>query len=216
MATVEFKSYCMFHALKKHFSSKTYNYFTEKGVTFHNTQSSKFDGRYDRVIYYKLWKKYKKELRNFFVSVFSSGSEFKSIGDLLDEPHHDNYMEWLRRRNILTKVFKDDVEQICFFIEERGTTFKSMLQSSESKSKNITIRKNKEFPAIMRLQSTGYISPETVIIINELTGFCESCNCTGRIWNKQKLLLMKSFDFVDVSELGKFASVLRKALDELG
>ena len=108
-----FDSYKMYSALKQHFTTLKYDYVKFRGKSYADKHARSFDKRNDRFFYYKLWSRYKDELKDFYISVFVSGETVGFIGDLLDDKYHAQYNEWLKRQQSITKVFKDDVETIC-------------------------------------------------------------------------------------------------------
>ncbi len=196
-----FESYKLHTALKLHFTSPKYDYVKFKGKV--KADARKFDVKRDRFFYYKVWARYKKELKDFYVAVFASG-EPHWIGDLLDDKYNKIYNEWLKRKQALTKCFTDDVAVIVDFMDERNISFKDLLTGGD------------ELPMIIRLYQQEYICLETVVIINRLTKMTDKCHSSHPFWGDTKLLLTKYQSFVSVSKLGKFASILRDGIDKLG
>lgn len=199
-----FESYKLFTALTQHFTTAKYDFIKFRGKSYADKHARQFDKRGDRFFYYKVWSRYKEELKGFYISVLIEGDKVW-IGDLLDDKYHTQYNDWLKRQQSITKVFKDDVETIVEFMSERELSFKDMLVADGTK-----------MPMVVRLQEQKFISIETLVIINRLTKITEKCECSHPFWSDKKLLLTKYQPFVKVSKLGKFASMLKDGIDKLG
>jgi len=67
-----FATYAMFHALKLHFTSDSYDYVKYNGKT--NVSKQTFSTRKDKYTFYRLSRKYDvQELKDFLVSNFLAG-----------------------------------------------------------------------------------------------------------------------------------------------
>lgn len=196
-----FESYKLHTALKLHFTTPKYDFVKFKGKV--KADARKFDQKRDRFFYYKVWARYKKELKDFYIAVFSAG-ESHWIGDLLSDKYDKIYNDWLKRNQALTQHFRNDVEVICDFMDEKDLSFKDLLLGGD------------DLPVIVRLYQQDFICLETVVIINRLTKMTDKCHSTHPFWDDAKLLLTKYQSFVKVSKLGQFASILRDGIDKLG
>lgn len=196
-----FESFKLFHAIRLHFTSKSYDFVKFRGKT--KVTAKSFDKRHDTYFFYKLWKRYKDELKLFYVSVFINGG-CSWAGELLDDKYHTQFNEMLKRQQSLTKVFSDDVKTIVDFLEERELEFSDLIKPDGG-----------NMPMVVRLCNQGFISIETLTIINRLTKMSDRCSCYHPGWDGQKLLLTKYVHFVDVSDLGKFAKILKDGIDVL-
>lgn len=199
-----FDSYKLHTALKQHFTTKKYDFFKYRGKSYADKHAKQFDQRPDRFFFYKVWSRYKNDLKDFYVSVFSSGDD-PWVGDLLDGKYDSQYNEWLKRKQSIRKIFSDDVDTLIEFLIEYNLEFKNLLVPNGTK-----------MPKIIQLEEQKYISQETVVIINQLTHFVDKVECQHPFWNDKQLLLTKYQPFVGVSKLGWFASTLKDGIDKLG
>lgn len=202
MGSEAFDSFKLHTALKQHFTTSKYDYFKYRGKSYADKQARQFDQRRDRFFFYKVWSRYKDDLKGFYVSVFSGGDD-PWIGDLLDDKYNAQYQEWLKRKQSIGKIFENDVDTIVEFLIEYNLEFKQLLIPNGSK-----------MPKIIQLEEQGFISLETVVIINQLTNFVDKVQCDHPFWNDKQLLLTKYQPFVGVSKLGRFASMLKDGIDK--
>jgi len=197
-----FESYKLYHALKLHFTTKNYDFIKFRGKAKAFSDARKFDARNDKYFYYRLSARYKSELKEFYISVFANGDDCW-IGDLLGDKYHRQFNEWLARKQAFTKMFTDDVNTIVEFMEERDKSFKELL-----------LPDGNNLPIIMRLGEQGFISTETIIVINRLTHFVEKGDNKHPFWKDKKLLITKYNPFVEVNEIGNLASILKEGIDK--
>ena len=190
-----FESYKMFHALRLHFKSKSYDFVKFRGKT--RVSAAAFDKRNDRFFYYKLSARYKKELQGFYVSALTESTEVW-VGDLLDDSWNDKYNGWLGRNQALFQTFKGDCATLGEFRTDRDVEFVQLLRSVDG-----------DLPALVRLQIQGFISLETCVIINNLTKFTDKVNVINPLWDDRKLLLTKYSSFVKVAEPKRYATLLK-------
>lgn len=199
-----FESYKLYHAIRTHFTSPTYSYFRYKGQTFASKRGAQFDKQKDKFAYYQLYKKYKSELRDFYVAIFSSGCKFRHVSELKNDEYHEIYTEWVKRQQSISYVFRLDMEPISELIEDRGMTIKSML-----------LPDGDNLPVIIRLYQQDFITLETVCIINMLTRFVIKCNIPkSNEWNDLSLKIRKLEPFIRISDTKEFAIMLRNCEKE--
>jgi hypothetical protein len=101
-----FSAFAMFHALRLHFTSDSYDYFKYNGKT--NVSKTSFSSRKDKYYFYKLSRKYDLiELRDFYVSNFINGKS-DWVGELLQDGE-ENYKKWQKTNQSLTYTFENDI-----------------------------------------------------------------------------------------------------------
>ena len=200
MQSTPFESYKLYQALKFHFTQKKYDFIKFRGKI--KTDGKTFDARNDKYFFHLLAKRYGKDLRDFYIANFATGDDVW-IGDLLGEQYNTVYTEWLKRKQTVTKVFTEDVQTLVEFMTEKETSFIELITTPDGNN----------LPIIVRLFEQGYISMETIVFINALTQFVEKVDIKHPFWKDKKLLITKYQSFVDVSDLGKFASILRNGID---
>ena len=148
-------AYKTYIAIKNHFNSKTYDYFKYNGRTRASVKA--FEKRSDRYFFHKLAKR--SDCVNFLASNFLDGDCW--VGDLVNEQIAEkNYRKWKKRIESLSYIYTNDLEKL-------HNDFNSNLIVNEG-----------QHPYLFKLYLRKQISPETILIINDLT------NCF-KMWNKK-------------------------------
>jgi len=152
-----FEAYKRYLALRSHFTTDRYDFFKYNGAV--KAQRDKFETRNDKYFFHKLSKH--KDLTNFLVALFVYGKHDMWIGDVLRNEESDKmYREWLRVRESLTYVFKNDIEK-----------FNDDLISS------FTVTDG-QHPHALKLLLRKEIHIETFIIMNDILRF-------SPMWNRE-------------------------------
>jgi len=140
-----YELYMFYLAIKRHFTS-TYDYFKYNGKVKANQKS--FENRKDKFFFYKLSKK--REARDIILSNMVADSNMW-IGNLLDSKCEEIYLDWVKRQQSLTYIFKSDIQEL-----------------EEEFNSNFTVEDG-QHPRILRLYTMNRISIETLIILTDLT-----------------------------------------------
>jgi hypothetical protein len=150
-----FQAYKIYLALKNHFNSKNYDYFKYNGRT--RASHTSFEKRSDRYFFYKLAKR--GDCVNYLVSNFIEGDCW--VGDLVNEQTAEKtYRKWKRRIESLGYIYDNDLNAL-----------------DPNFNKNLLVE-NGQYPFLLKQYLRKNISPETILIINDLTGCFE-------LWNKK-------------------------------
>lgn len=146
-----FKAYRYYLALKLHFTTDKFNVFENKGNVRGSYES--FNARNDKHLFDKLARKFDKdqELIQFMVSQFVYNNP-NFIYEL--EQADDNYIEWCKVKQSITKVFQDDLNQLQLEAEKNGYTVDDLF--------NCTLN---DFPVIIKLYLGKRIQPQTLAIL---------------------------------------------------
>lgn len=175
-----------FHlAVKLHYTRDSYDIFKQRGAVKYSREQ--FDKRNDRYLFDKIAKKYPKdqELVQFFVSNFAYGNE-SPIYEI--EQAETYYINWLRRKESITKIFTDDLNCIIMDSEKNKLTKESILEFEFCQP-----------PSILTLLLGNRISLETVCILNDFMNLTENWNMSGfmqTMWDKEIRRICKSKRFV--------------------
>jgi len=148
-------AYKTYIAIKNHFNSKTYDYFKYNGRTRATIKA--LEQRSDKYFFHKLSKH--SDCINFLASNFLIGDCW--VGDLVNEQVAEkNYRKWKKR------------------IESLGYTYINELDClKEDFNSNLAVEEG-QHPFLLKQYLRKNISPETILIINDLT------NCF-KMWNKK-------------------------------
>lgn len=140
-------------AIKLHFTKDNFDVFKNRG-NIKGTREA-FNARNDRFLFEKLARKFPvdKDLIQFLVANYAYGNEstFYSMDDA-----DTNYLEWIKRKQSMTKIFSDDCNRIVMF------ALKEKL-----KEPSIFYFTNNQYPGILKLFLGGHIGIETVRILDD-------------------------------------------------
>ena len=145
--------YKYYMAMKLHFESDSYeapkyNYKT-------SAKPQAFFKRRDKYHFAKLGRKFDEpeELINFFTAQFTA-SDKSWVGDMLQD--EEKYVEWQRRQQSLSYNFEQDINKLA----EEADAFDDLLKIQEG-----------NYPLVIEKFLQDEISLETVVILDQLTGF---------------------------------------------
>jgi len=143
-----FDAYVLALALKRHFTPNgNYDYIKYNGKI--KASKTSFDTRSDKYFFHKLSKKSDPE--GFLIANYVKHGSNIWIGDLVgDQKYDDTYKEWLKKKESISYIFKNDFEQI-----------------SESLDANLKVVDG-QYPKLLELYMRGKINIETIIILDKL------------------------------------------------
>ena len=150
-----FQTYGTFLALKRHFTSETYDYFRYNGKV--KTNYDKFLQRKDKYHFHKLGKH--EDLENFILSNLIVDSDIW-VTDMNQSKAEENYLKWKKRIQSLTYNFRTEIGKF-----PESTTFDDLL-----------VVKDGQHPMMLQLYLRGSVSLETLMIINDLTSVFKHWN----------------------------------------
>jgi hypothetical protein len=145
-----FEAYEMFLALRNHFNTKSYDYIKYGGKL--NMKEHQFLQRNDRMFYYKLSRH--ADTKGFIIANLLVDNSIW-IGDLMKTKAEKNYVDWKARNQSLTYTFKNDIK----YILSKGKSLRDTLVVTGG-----------QYPPLLQYHMESKISPETLLIINDLTG----------------------------------------------
>ena len=150
-----FDCYKIYLALKNHFTRDSYDYHKYGGKTRATVEA--FYKRKDRFWFEKMCrKKTEKEVEDFFVANFVSCSDPETlwIGDLM-KSGDSNYIEWKKRVQSLSYIFKGEVES-----HMSGNNFDNLFNVEGGRH-----------PQLLKKHLQGNISLETMLILDRILGY---------------------------------------------
>jgi hypothetical protein len=188
MSHTPYEVYRMYCAIKRHFTSETYDYFKYNGKT--RTSVKAFEQRNDKYFFHKLAKH--KDPVGVIVSAMLVKGGSTWAGDLVQEKEtEETYRNWLRRKESLTYIFKNDVDKLSTNLFEE-----------------IKIADN-QHPMLFLRYLRGEITCESMIILQSIVKFFKMWNKYLRndiVWQQEKLKLEKYSPFVAIDE--KYKKIL--------
>ena len=154
-----FEAYKMYLAVSNHFKSKSYDYFKYNGSV--RAKVSSYEVRKDKYFFERASRVFKKEdFLKYLVCNMCYSTEW--IGNLLGGKQQLQYKKWKQHTESLTYNFKEEIENL-YDIEEN---FDSLFRMEEGKH-----------PLLYRLYLRNKISLETLVLLDNLVGYC-------KLWSK--------------------------------
>lgn len=159
-----FGAYRYYLALKLHFGTDKFDVFKNKGAVRYTRD--KFETRNDKFIFVKLSAKYPtdREFIQFIASNFMYGNHDVVYSGSEAE---DNWIEFNRRKQSITKIFKDDVDTIINHHEQYPDF--SLFEVLDNK-----------IPSIISLYLSNKITLETLRILDDKTNLIHEFKCSNQ------------------------------------
>jgi hypothetical protein len=146
--------YQLYHALKLHFTTKSYDFFKYNGKV--KLTQEKFLHDRSKYFFYKLSRKYSlDEAGKFFVANFLDMKK-KWVGELLTDEAEEVYQKWQKRNQSLSYIFDNDLTHLF----DNCSPFLSV--------------KSGQFPKLLQETMSGAVGLETTIIMDDLLGFMDT------------------------------------------
>ena len=195
-----FEAFRLWNALKLHFTSDSYDYVKYNGKT--NVSQQSFMINKSKFAFYRLSRKYNsEELKEFFIANFLA-EDVKWIGDITGPDGEQNYKDWQKRNQSLTYVFENDIIYL--------------LDKYVIKGEELFRVDNGIYPKLLQELMRKTIAIETVVIMNDLTGFMKhwkQCIQDDIVWPNWELKLRKYTPFVSYQK-DKFKQILKEKVKE--
>jgi hypothetical protein len=200
-----YKAYRYYLAIKLHFTTDKFDVFQNRGNVKGTREA--FNARNDRYIFEKLAQKHSddKEIIQFFVSNFAYGNDTAIYAG---QEAEDNFMQWNKRKQSITKIFVDDLATLLTHIETNRLKHSAIFEFTEN-----------EYPVALKMFVGGKISIETLRIIDDFTDILEKWNqnlSVKYIWDTEMRRIKKLTGFVkyDKIKIEKIFSAFKEELAE--
>lgn len=177
-----YQTYCLFMAIRNHFTQKNYSFFKYHGKV--KTSKEKFETNRDRFKYAKLAKTYDAvEMQDFILANIIAGRRW--IGDLMDEEAEDIYIKYIKRTQSFTYTFQGDLNHIFENISSPTNIFKE---------------KNSTYPVLIDLCMSNTIHIETLCVLNSFIPFVhifdKQLGQDDFIWSSIRNMIVKLTPFL--------------------
>jgi hypothetical protein len=200
-----YKAYRYYLAIKLHFTTDKFDVFQNRGNVKGTREA--FNARNDRYIFEKLAQKHSddKEIIQFFVSNFAYGNDTAIYAG---QEAEDNFMQWNKRKQSITKIFVDDLATLLTHIETNRLKHSAIFEFTEN-----------EYPVALNMFVGGKIAIETLRIIDDFSGIIEKWNqnlSVKYIWDNEMRRIKKLTGFVkyDKIKIEKIFSAFKEELAE--
>lgn len=190
--TPPFEVYEMYLALKAHFTRESYDFKKYNGKVSASREA--FSKRRDRYQFEKLGKRYyPNDLKVYLIANLCFNPE-AWIGDLISDDAKNVYMEYMKRHQSLSYMFKNEVEKLGDLRLQLATKYHS--------------------PYLLTNHLSGHVSVETLIILNDFIGFSTKFDKMDDdyLWPKIRLKMRKLKPFLDYDRV-KFKDLLKEIID---
>ena len=189
-----FKAYRYYLAIKLHFTTDKFNVFENRGNVKGTREA--FNARNDRYIFEKLATKMSedREIIQFFVANFAYG---KDTAIYAGQEAEDNFVEWQKRKQSITKVFIDDLATLMTHLEVNKLKNTALFNFTDN-----------EYPVALNMFIGGKITIETLRIIDDFLDIIKDWKnhpSVKYIWDDELRRVTKLNGFVryDKEKLGK-------------
>ena len=199
-----FKAYKYYMSLKLHFTKDNYNVFETRGQVKGSEQT--FLARNDRYLFERIARTYvdDRTVIQFLVSNFAYGND-NAVYDLAEA--ENNYIEWQKRKQSLTKVFKDDLSKIIFQVEKNKLDPKNVFEFVSG-----------TYPLILKMFIGKQLTTESMFLLNKLVGYLDMWdNSSMLLWEDDARRIRKCDGFIkyEPEKLAQFYDHFKWELDEL-
>jgi hypothetical protein len=179
------KASILYYAIKTHYTSKQYNAVT---YNFHVRVKQIPANQY--YVFDKLARKYKNELKYFYISTLFENPKVW-IGDLLSQDAEDVFMNWKKRMQSLSSCFKNEICELL----------------TEYELKELIICKN-SYPILLRKVLQEKTSVDTLLILDGVIQFFDrwdKCMENDMVWeeNRDRYFKYRSFMNYDIDRMKK-------------
>ena len=198
-----FKAYRYYLAIKLHFTTDKFNVFENRGHVRGTREA--FNARNDRYIFEKLAQKMPddREIIQFFASNFAYGNDTAIYAG---QEADDNYVEWQKRKQSITKIFIDDLATMMTYIEVNKLKNTALFTFTED-----------EYPVALRMFVGGKITIETLRIIDDFAGIVDEWKnhpSVKYIWDDELRRVTKLTGFVKYDKI-KLGTIFNHFKEEL-
>ena len=198
-----FKAYRYYLAIKLHFTTDKFNVFENRGHVRGTREA--FNARNDRYIFEKLAQKMPddREIIQYFTSNFAYGNDTAIYAG---QEADDNYLQWQKRKQSITKIFIDDLASLMTHIEVNKLKSTALFNFTDS-----------EYPVALKMFVGSKITIETLRIIDDFTGIIDEWknhSSVKYIWDDELRRVTKLTGFVKYDKI-KLGKIYQHFKDEL-
>ena len=141
-----FRCYKYYISIKLHFTKDAYNVFETRGNVKGSEQA--FIARNDRYLFERIARKHQtdREVIKYFVANFSYGNDAVVYNE---NDAEDNLQEFTRRRESLTRVFENDLNEVVLQKEKNNLSRKQIFEFNLD-----------SYPLLLKMYIGKKVSPE--------------------------------------------------------
>ena len=184
MKVTPFETYRTYLSMKSHFTNPKFDFFKYGGKS--RATITAFNKRKDKYWFEKTSRKYSdQQVLDFLLSnfVIADNPQNLWIGEIINSGER-NYADWMRRKQSLTYLFKEQSEKLLSE-NELETVFDC----------------SKGHPVILKKYLGGEISLETLTILEKVFSFVRDFDkkLTDPVWETVSLKIKKYIPFININ-----------------
>ena len=184
MKVTPFETYRTYLSMKSHFTNPKFDFFKYGGKS--RATMTSFNKRKDKYWFEKTSRKYSdQQILDFLLSnfVIADNPQNLWIGEIINSGER-NYADWMRRKQSLTYLFKEQSEKLLSE-NELQTVFDC----------------SKGHPVILKKYLGGEISLETLTIMEKVFSFVRDFDkkLTDPVWETVSLKIKKYIPFININ-----------------
>ena len=198
MKVTPFETYQTYLSMKSHFTNRKYDFFKYGGKS--RATVSSFNKRKDKYWFEKTSRKYSdEEVLNFLLANFVNTDTPQNlwIGEIINSGER-TYAEWMRRKQSMTYIFKEQSEKLLSEID-----LEKLFNCS------------KGHPLVLKRYLGGEISLETLMILEKVFSFAKDFdrNLDDPVWETVSLKIEKYIPFLNINVFN-YKKILREVINE--
>ena len=198
MKVTPFETYQTYLSMKSHFTNSKYDFFKYGGKS--RATITSFNKRKDKYWFEKTSRKYSDEqVLDFLLANFVNADTPQNlwIGEIINSGER-TYAEWMRRRQSMTYIFKEQTEKL-------------LLENDLSK----VFSCSKGHPLLLKKYLGGEISLETLTILEKVFSFVKNFDkkLDDPVWESVSLKLKKYLPFININVF-QYKKILRELVNE--
>ena len=198
MKVTPFETYQTYLSMKSHFTNRKYDFFKYGGKS--RATVSSFNKRKDKYWFEKTSRKYSdQEVLDFLLANFVTTDNPQNlwIGEIINSGER-NYSEWKRRKQSLTYLFKEQLNELLL-----------------EKNLEEVFDCSKGHPPLLKKYLGGEISLETLTILEKVFSFRKEFDkkLKDPVWESVSLKLKKYIPFININVFD-YKNILRKIVHE--
>ena len=197
MKVTPFETYQTYLSMKSHFTNRKYDFFKYGGKS--RATMSSFNKRKDKYWFEKTSRKYSdEEVLDFLLANFVNADTPQNlwIGEIINSGER-TYAEWMRRRQSMTYIFKEQSEKLL-----SETDLEKLFSCS------------KGHPLVLKRYLGGELSLETLMILEKVFSFAKNFDkkLQDPVWETVSLKLRKYSPFLNINVF-TYKKVLREIIN---
>ena len=198
MKVTPFETYQTYLSMKSHFTNRKYDFFKYGGKS--RATMSSFNKRKDKYWFEKTSRKYSdEEVLNFLLANFVHADTPQNlwIGEIINSGER-TYAEWMRRKQSLTYIFKEQSEKLL----------------SENDLEKL-FNCSKGHPLILKRYLGGEINLETFTILEKIFSFVKDFDkkLKDPVWETVSIKTKKYIPFLNINVF-TYKKILRELINE--